>query len=94
MTIGIETLESLLGTDEPSGTFHDSSLLSLNIDYDKKLLRADFDIYVGDPEGKDEQARKRYRPGCLRIEGLKDWSFGSWSPYYSCQQEDGLPVAD
>jgi hypothetical protein len=73
MPIGIETLESLLGKDEPSGTFHDSSLLSLNVDYDKKLLSADFDLCVGDPEEKDQPTRERYRPGRLRIEGLEFW---------------------
>jgi hypothetical protein len=73
MNTGIKALESLIGTDEPCGTFHDSSLLSVNADYDKKLLIADFDICVGDPEGKDEKARERYRPGRLRIEGLEFW---------------------
>jgi hypothetical protein len=73
MSIKIETLETLLGKDEPNGTFHDSSLLSMSVDYDKKLLIADFDIFVGDPEGKDQQARERYRPGRLGIEGLGFW---------------------
>jgi hypothetical protein len=61
------------GNDEPNVTFHDSSLLSLNIGYDKKLLTADFDLSVGDPDGKDKQARERHRPGCLRVEGLEFW---------------------
>lgn len=73
MTIGIENLEILLGNDEPSGTFHDSRLLSLTVDYDKKLLSADFDLCVGDPEGKDRLTRERYRPGRLRVEGLEFW---------------------
>jgi hypothetical protein len=73
MAIGIETLESLLGTDEPNGTFHDSRLKSLNINFDEKLLSADFDVSVGDPDGADEQAREQYRPGRLRVEGLEFW---------------------
>jgi hypothetical protein len=69
----IETLESLLGKDEPNGTFHDSSLLSINVDYDRKMFIADFDMCVGDPEGKDQQARERYRPGRFRVEGFVFW---------------------
>ncbi len=73
MTTKIENLESFLGKDEPNATFHDSSLLSINIDYDKKLLIANFDIRVGNPEGKDHQTRERYRPGRLKIDGLAFW---------------------
>lgn len=73
MTIEIEKLESLLGKDEPNGTFHDSSLLSISIDYDKKLLIANFDICVGNPEGKDRHTRERYRSGRLKIERLAFW---------------------
>jgi hypothetical protein len=73
MTIGIEALESLLGKEEPCGTFHDSSLLSVNVDYDKKILSAEFDLCCGDPKGKEPQTRERYRPGRLKIEGLEFW---------------------
>ena len=73
MTTKIDNLESLLGKDEPNGTFHDSSLLSISIDYDKKLLIANFDICIGNPEGKNQQALERYRPGSLKIDGLGFW---------------------
>lgn len=69
----IETLDSLIGKDEPDGTFHDSSLLSISVNYDEKILIADFDICVGNPEGKDQQAPERYRRGRIRIEGLAFW---------------------
>jgi hypothetical protein len=73
MAIGIETLENLLGADEPSGTFHDSRLKSLSINFHEKLLSADFDVCVGGPHGTDERAREQYRPGRLRVEGLQFW---------------------
>jgi hypothetical protein len=73
MTTKIEPLDSLLGKDEPKGTFHDSSLLSVSVDYDKKLLTADFDICVGDPDRKDQPARERYSRGRLTVKGLGFW---------------------
>lgn len=73
MTNRIETLDSLLGKDEPNGTFHDSSLLSVTVDYEKKLLTAEFDICVGNPEGKNVQELARYRRGRLRVEGMIFW---------------------
>jgi hypothetical protein len=93
----IETLESLLGKDEPNGTFHDSSLLSINVDYDRKMFIADFDMCVGDPEGKDQQARERYRPGRFRVEGFVFWFMEAPTTpsekWFACPWLTGLQTA-
>ena len=51
-------LDDMLGATEPFATFHDASLLILNINYEGRDLIAEFDICVGDPNDSDHIARE------------------------------------
>ena len=68
-----ESLDSLL-YDEPHGTFHDSVLVGVQVDYVAKRLVADFDVCIGDPDADDEKSRERRRRGRLTVEGLTVWA--------------------
>jgi hypothetical protein len=66
--------DSLLGKQEPTGSFHDALLISVEVDYAMSSLVAEFSILVGDPVAADEAARERRRRGRLRLSGLLHWS--------------------
>jgi hypothetical protein len=69
-----KSLDDLLGSEEPNGTFHDATLLSVSIDYSSRVFVAEFELCVGDPDASDEQVRERRRAGRLRVEGLQVWA--------------------
>ena len=74
------TLDSLLSESEPNGTFHDSSLLSWDIDLENQVLIATFNICVGNPEADSEKERERWRRGQLRVDGVKVWEIEPCDP--------------
>ncbi|HEV2468495.1 MAG TPA: hypothetical protein VGS78_04830 [Candidatus Sulfotelmatobacter sp.] len=61
------TLEELANT-LPSG-FHDSALKKLSIDYERRTLRLDVSLKVGNSDGPLEQ-RNDVRDACIEISGL------------------------
>ncbi len=65
------TLDRLLGDGEPYAMFHDAKLLSLEIDYTKKSLTAEFRVCVGNPDAADPIAQERRRRGRIGVEGLR-----------------------
>lgn len=69
MVVKAKSLDDLLGSEEPNGTFHDASLLSVSIDYSNRVFVAEFELCVGDPDAPNEQARERRRAATLRVEG-------------------------
>ena len=66
--------DDLLGNAEPHASFHDASLLALNIDYLGRSLIADFDIWVGSPDADEHIARERRHRGRLYLSGLILWA--------------------
>ena len=68
------TLDELLGSTEPHGTFHDAGLVDLHVDYAARTLAARFELCVGDPDGLTEADRERYRGGRLELQGLLFWA--------------------
>lgn len=67
-------LDDLLGNAEPHASFHDASLLALNIDYLGRSLIAEFDIWVGNPDADEHIARERRHRGRLCLSGLILWA--------------------
>lgn len=80
-------LDDLLGGTEPFATFHDASLLTLNINYEKRDLIAEFDIWIGDPDASDHVAQKRRR-GRLCLGGVILWAC---EPPKVTERCDGTP---
>jgi hypothetical protein len=66
-------LLDLLDGPEPHATFHDTDLLSLDIDYRTRELVAQWSLCVGDPGASGEPERERCREGRLRLRGLLFW---------------------
>ena len=99
MVVNAKSLDDLLGSEEPNGTFHDASLLSVGIDYSIRVFVAEFELRVGDPDAPDEPVRERRRAGRLRVEGLRVWAVepppGLIEPLLKCPwlTADG-PLAD
>ena len=69
----MQTLDELLGTEEPHASFHDASLLELPLDYRGRTASVLFDLYIGDPNATDEVERERTRAGLLELKGLIFW---------------------
>ena len=61
------TLKELENT-LPSG-FHDSALKSFAVDYERRTVRLDISLSVGDPDGPREQ-RDDYRGAQIEVSGL------------------------
>lgn len=81
-------LDDIIGTAEPFATFHDASLLILNIDYEGRSLIAEFDIWVGSPDGPDHTDRERRRRGRLCLASLILWAC---EPPRTTETHDGPP---
>jgi hypothetical protein len=62
------TLDELSAT-LPNG-FHDSELLSLNIDYIAHEVSLALRVWVGNLSSSDPKERESYRPGILRLSGM------------------------
>ena len=50
----------------PNG-FHDSIIDSVSVDYGKRSLRFDINVWIGDMSSIDEKRREAYRRGVLKI---------------------------
>ena len=67
-------LDDLFGTEEKYATFHDASLLALQVDYGTTTLTAEFDVCVGKPNADERADRERHRRGKLHVSGLILWA--------------------
>jgi hypothetical protein len=67
-------MDSLLDQAEPYATFHDAELCEMTIDYKTGTLAAEFELCVGNPDGKTDSERERHRKGILRVSGLVYWA--------------------
>jgi hypothetical protein len=63
--VTLEKLEKTL----PNG-LHDSQVSRIAIDYEKRKLTIDLDVWVGDMDSDAHELREAYRPAQLLIEGL------------------------
>ena len=61
----LEELEKTL----PNG-LHDSRVSRIAIDYEKRELTIDLDVWVGEMDSDAHELREAYRPGQVLIEGL------------------------
>lgn len=71
--VELNGLDDLLGSDEPSATFHDARLISVAVDYAKRELLAEWELCVGDPDDSDASQHERRRRGQLRLRDLAFW---------------------
>jgi len=69
-----DTLDNVLGAEEPHGTFHDARLRHVAIDYEEATCAVECELCVGDPDATSEQGRERTRAGRLVFSGLLFWS--------------------
>jgi hypothetical protein len=54
----------------PNG-FHDSRLASIRIDYDRRELTLDIEVWIGEMDADDLASRETYRPAVLTLYGLE-----------------------
>lgn len=54
----------------PNG-FHDAYLLRFATDYVKAAMTLDLNLWIGSPDAKTPEERERYKPGRIRIAGLR-----------------------
>jgi len=63
--MSIEEVEKSL----PNG-LHDAVVRKHVVDYEKRTMEFNIDVWVGDLDSSVEEERERYKPGILRFEGL------------------------
>ncbi len=81
-------LQDLFDQQEPHATFHDASLLSVEVDYQTRELVALWSLFVGDSDASEERDRERQREGRLRLHGLLFWVV---EPPNAPTSKDGTP---
>jgi hypothetical protein len=69
----VNTLDALLGGDEPHATFHDARIESLNYDPLSRLAHVTASLCVGDPTAASKAERERRRSGILDVQGVSHW---------------------
>jgi hypothetical protein len=74
MRLNSESLDSLLGPDEPDATFHDAVFSAIHVDYGAARFVARVHLCAGSPNASDETGRERRREGELVVEGLTLWA--------------------
>jgi hypothetical protein len=70
-------MDDLLDKSEPFASFHDAALHKVQLDYDARVVSAEFELYVDNPEGKKDEEKERTRRGILTLEGLAVWAIDS-----------------
>jgi len=81
-------LDQLL--DHPHGTFHDSIIERVEIDYLNRTARFQIQICTGDPEATKPELRESSKPGFLLISGLLFIAMDPPAEGYPYQSRDGL----
>ena len=72
------TLDELAQT-LPNG-FHDSRLASIRIDYDRRELTLDIEVWIGDMNAEELASRETHRPAVLTLYGLEFCAIESPDP--------------
>ena len=85
-------LDKLL--DHPHGTFHDSTIERVEIDYRNKTARFQIQICTGDPEATEPELRESSKLGFLLITGLLFIAMDPPDERYPFQSSDGLWISD
>jgi hypothetical protein len=73
----VQSLDELLGEEEPHGTFHDANVSAMTYDGHSGTATVTAAFCVGDPNGSKESERNRRRLGELRLEGVRVWRHDS-----------------
>jgi hypothetical protein len=69
----VNTLDTLLGSEEPHATFHDAEIVSISYDPGARSARITAKLCVGDPQAFAEASRNRRRTGVLDLTGVAHW---------------------
>jgi len=85
-------LDQLL--DHPHGTFHDSTIERVEIDYLNRTARFQVQICTGDPNATEHELRESSKPGSLLISGLLFIAMEPPDERYPYQSKDGLWISD
>jgi hypothetical protein len=73
----VDSLDELLGDEEPHGTFHDADVSAMTYDGDSGTATLTAAFPVGDPNASQQTERKRRRVGVLHLEGVRVWRHDS-----------------
>ena len=85
-------LDQLL--DHPHGTFHDSTIERVEIDYLNRTARFQVQICTGDPESTEPELREGLKSGVLLISGLLFIAIDPPDERYPYQSGGGLQISD
>jgi hypothetical protein len=81
----VDSLDELLGDDEPHGTFHDADVSAMTYDGHAGTARVTAAFCVGDPDASQKTERERRRVGVLHLEGVRVWR------HHSSNAQGGAP---
>jgi hypothetical protein len=73
----VQSLDALLGKEEPHGTFHDATVSEMTYDGPGGTATLTAAFCVGDPNASVETERERRRVGVLHLEGVRVWRHDS-----------------
>jgi hypothetical protein len=73
----VDSLDELLGNEEPHGTFHDAHVSGRNYDALAGTATLTAAFWVGDPSASQLTERERRRVGVLNLEGVRVWRHDS-----------------
>jgi hypothetical protein len=86
----VNSLDALLGGDEPHATFHDAHVESLSYDPVTRQAYITARLCVGDPSAVSKNERERRRSGVLHLQGVSHWRQESTA----AKRPDGFSLAD
>jgi hypothetical protein len=86
----VESLDRLLGRDEPHATFHDARVEALNYDPGRREAWITARLCVGDPTADSKAERERRRSGVLHLQGVSHWGH----EHSGVNPADGFFLAD
>lgn len=75
----------------PNG-FHDAFLKNINIDYMKREVQLDLDIWIGDLASDNVETREAYRSGQLKVYDLMYCAIEAPSKEYPYQKTEKLRI--
>jgi hypothetical protein len=69
----VDTLDELLDSEEPHGTFHDAKVVAVAYDPVGQTAALTVELCVGDPAATSGADRERRRAGSLELRGVAHW---------------------
>ena len=84
----VDSLDTLLGGDEPHATFHDALVESITYDAVTREAHVTARLCVGDPSAASNAERERRRRGTLDLRGVSHWR----QEYTGAKPRDGFSL--